>query len=139
MVGASFRTLAITRFGSHFFSDLAHYVRSADLIQSLIDNSQNLDEYAFALGAAAHYGADVDGHAIAVNLAVPVLYPELRSKYGNVVTYGDNPSGASEDGVRFRRFAGRARALCAQCLSRLYRFRGFERPAGPRLFSKPMA
>src|SRR5580658_7418549 len=55
-------------FGSHLFSDLAHYVRSADLIQSLIDDSQNLDEYAFALGAASHYGADLDDHAIAVNI-----------------------------------------------------------------------
>jgi hypothetical protein len=90
--GCIIQDLGYYPFGSHFFSDLAHYVRSADLIQALIDNSQNLDEYAFALGAAAHYGADVDGHAIAVNLAVPVLYPKLRRKYGNVVTYGDNPA-----------------------------------------------
>jgi hypothetical protein len=62
------------------------------LIQSLIDNAQNLNEYAFALGAASHYGADVDGHAKAVNVAVPILYPKLRTKFGNVVTYGDNPA-----------------------------------------------
>jgi hypothetical protein len=90
--GCIIQDLGYYPFGSHFFSDLAHYVRSADLIKSLLDNSQNLDEYAFALGAAAHYGADVDGHAIAVNLAVPVLYPKLRRKFGNVVTYGDNPA-----------------------------------------------
>jgi Zinc dependent phospholipase C len=89
--GCIIQDLGYYPFGSHFFSDLAHYVRSADLIQSLIDNSQNLDEYAFALGAVAHYGADVDGHAIAVNLAVPMLYPKLQRKFGKVVTYGDNP------------------------------------------------
>jgi hypothetical protein len=89
--GCIIQDLGYYPFGSHFYSDLAHYVRSADLIQSLIDNSQNLDEYAFALGAASHYGADVDGHAIAVNIAVPLLYPKLRTKFGNVVTYADNP------------------------------------------------
>jgi len=91
-VGCIIQDLGYYPFGSHFYSDLAHYVRSADLIQSLIDNSQNLDEYAFALGAAAHYGADVDGHSIAVNVAVPLLYPKLRAKFGNVVTYADNPA-----------------------------------------------
>jgi len=89
--GCIIQDLGYYPFGSHFFSDLAHYVRSADLIQSLIDNSQNLDEYAFALGALSHYGADVDGHAIAVNIAVPLLYPKLQMKFGNVVTYADNP------------------------------------------------
>jgi len=89
--GCIIQDLGYYPFGSHFYSDLAHYVRSADLIQSLIDNSRNLDEYAFALGAASHYGADLDGHAIAVNIAVPMLYPKLRAKFGNVVTYGDNP------------------------------------------------
>jgi hypothetical protein len=89
--GCIIQDLGYYPFGSHFYSDLAHYVRSADLIQSLIDESRNLDEYAFALGAASHYGADVDGHAIAVNVAVPLLYLKLRLKFGDVVTYGDNP------------------------------------------------
>jgi len=79
-------------FSSHFFSDLVHYVRSADFLQALLDESQTLPEYAFALGAVAHYGADVDGHAIAVNRAVPILYPKLRQKFGDVVTYADNPA-----------------------------------------------
>ena len=79
-------------FSSRFFSDLLHYVRSADFLQALLDESENLQEYAFALGATAHYGADVAGHAIAVNRAVPILYPRLRRKFGNEVTYADNPS-----------------------------------------------
>jgi hypothetical protein len=90
--GCIIQDLGYYPFGSHLFSDLAHYVRSGDFIQSLIDNAQDLDEYAFALGAVAHYGADVDGHAIAVNRAVPMLYPKLRKKFGNEVTYADNPA-----------------------------------------------
>ena len=52
--------------------------------------SSNLNEYAFALGAVSHYGADVEGHALGVNRAVPILYPELRRKFGDEVTFGDN-------------------------------------------------
>jgi Zinc dependent phospholipase C len=89
--GCIIQDLGYYPFGSHMFSDLAHYVRSADLIQAFVDNAQTLDEYAFALGTAAHFGADVDGHSIAVNRAVPILYPKLKAKYGNEVTYADNP------------------------------------------------
>lgn len=89
--GCIIQDLGYYPFGSHFFSDLVHYVRSADFLQALIDESENLQEYAFALGAVAHYGADVAGHAIAVNRAVPLLYPRLRKKFGNEVTYADSP------------------------------------------------
>lgn len=78
-------------FGSHFFTDLAHYVRSGDFILNMIRESQNLDEYAFALGALAHYAADNEGHSIAVNHAVPLTYPRLRRKYGNIMTYEEDP------------------------------------------------
>ena len=76
--------------GSRFFSDLTHYVRSGEFVRALLRDSQNLNEYAFALGALAHYSADDDGHR-AVNRSVPLLYPELGRKYGSVVTYEDNP------------------------------------------------
>jgi hypothetical protein len=78
-------------FSSHLFSNLTHYVRSGDFIVALIRDSQDVDEYAFALGALAHYAADINGHRIATNLAVPVLYPKLRKKFGTTVTYWDNP------------------------------------------------
>jgi hypothetical protein len=78
-------------FSSRFFSDLTHYVRSGDFVVALIHESQDLNEYAFALGALAHYAADNSGHRIATNLAVPILYPELRAKFGKTVTYWDNP------------------------------------------------
>ncbi len=78
-------------FSSRLFSDLTHYVRSGDFITALIRESQDLNEYAFALGALEHYAADTEGHRIATNRAVPMLYPELRRKYGSDVTYWDNP------------------------------------------------
>ena len=78
-------------FSSHLFSDLTHYVRSGDFIVALIRESKDVDEYAFALGALAHYAADNNGHRIATNLAVPILYPKLRRKFGKQVTYWDNP------------------------------------------------
>jgi zinc dependent phospholipase C len=90
--GCLIQDLGYYPFGSHFFSDLVHYVRSADFVQALLDESRDLEEYAFALGAVAHYGADVAGHSIAVNRAVPLLYPNLRRQFGNEVTYADNPS-----------------------------------------------
>jgi hypothetical protein len=79
-------------FGGKFFSDLVHYVRSGDFVANLIRESQDLDEYAFALGALAHYAADSEGHSIAVNLSVPVEFPKLKKKYGRVVTYADDPA-----------------------------------------------
>ncbi len=89
--GCIIQDLGYYPFGSHFFSDLLHYVRSADFLQALLDDSQDLREYAFALGAIAHYGADVEGHSIAVNRAVPLLFPKLLRKFGNEVTYADDP------------------------------------------------
>ncbi len=89
--GAIIQDLGYYPHGSHLFSDLVHYVRSADFVEALLRDSKDLDEYAFALGALAHYCADNDGHRIAVNRAVPMLYPKLRRKYGDVVTYDENP------------------------------------------------
>lgn len=79
-------------FGSHFFSNLMHYVRSGDFVEALIADAQNVDEYAFALGALAHYTADTTGHPEAVNRAVPIAYPKLREKYGDRVTYVQSPA-----------------------------------------------
>jgi len=78
-------------FSNKFFSDLVHCVRSGDFVESLIHESQNLNEFAFALGALAHYCADSNGHAIAVNRAVPLLYKKLAEKFGDEVSFADNP------------------------------------------------
>ncbi|HEY7304804.1 MAG TPA: zinc dependent phospholipase C family protein, partial [Bryobacteraceae bacterium] len=77
--------------GSKKFSDLTHYVRTGDFIVALISESQNLNDYAFALGALSHYVSDLDGHRYATNVAEPMLYPKLESKYGNVITYEQDP------------------------------------------------
>jgi hypothetical protein len=79
-------------FGSRFFSDLVHYVRAGDFAVNLIRESKDLNEYAFSLGALAHYAADTEGHSIAVNPSVALQYPHLRKKFGKTVTYEDDPS-----------------------------------------------
>jgi hypothetical protein len=89
--GSAIQDLGYYPFGNKFFSDLVHYVRSGDFIQALIRDSSDLDEYAFALGALAHFCADNNGHPLAINLAVPILYPKLQRKYGDQVTYAENP------------------------------------------------
>jgi zinc dependent phospholipase C len=90
--GAIIQDLGYYPFGSKFFSDLTHYVRSGDFVIALIQESRNLNEYAFALGALAHFAADTSGHALATNLAVAMMYHGLAKKFGPVVTYAEKPS-----------------------------------------------
>ncbi len=71
------------------FSNLVHYVRSGDFVRELILQSQDANEYAFALGALAHYASDIAGH-LAVNQAVSIQYPKLRAKFGNSVRYAQD-------------------------------------------------
>src|SRR5450432_4081130 len=87
--GSIIQDLGYYPFGSRFYSDLTHYVRSGDFVLNLIRESQDLDEYAFALGALSHYAADNNGHRMATNVSVPLLYPDLRTKFGAAVTYAD--------------------------------------------------
>ncbi len=78
--------------GNKHFSDLTHYVRTGDFVLALISESQTLDEYAFALGALSHHMTDDDGHRLATNPGEAILYPKLREKYGDVITYEDDPA-----------------------------------------------
>ena len=87
--GAVIQDLGYYPFGSKEFSDLAHYVRSGDFVRELLLESADVNEYAFALGALAHYTSDVTGHP-AVNQAVAIEYPKLRAKYGKSVTYAED-------------------------------------------------
>jgi Zinc dependent phospholipase C len=89
--GAIIQDMGYYPHGSMFFSDLAHYVRSGDFVVILLRDSKDLNEFAFALGALAHYAADNNGHRIGTNRAVPVLYPKLKKKHGDSVTYEDDP------------------------------------------------
>ncbi len=87
--GAVIQDLGYYPFGSKEFSDLAHYVRSGGFVRELLLESADVNEYAFALGALAHYASDVTGHP-AVNQAVAIEYPKLRAKYGKSVTYAED-------------------------------------------------
>jgi len=77
-------------FGNKFFSDLVHYVRTGDFVVALIKDSSDLNEYAFSLGALAHYVSDNTGHPT-INRVVAIEFPKLRKTFGNEVTYADDP------------------------------------------------
>jgi hypothetical protein len=92
--GALIQDIGYYPFGNHFFSDLVHYVRSGDFVTNMLAESleaNDIDQYAFALGALAHYASDIAGHP-AVNTAVADQFPKLRAKFGDSVTYADNHS-----------------------------------------------
>jgi hypothetical protein len=74
-------------FGSPLFSHLVHYVRTGDFIMALLDEAHDINEYAFALGVLCHYETDGYGHPLSTNLIVPDLFPQLKKKYGNKVTF----------------------------------------------------
>ncbi len=88
--GSLIQDMGYYPFGNKLFSDLVHYVRSGDFVQSLLNEATDVNEYAFALGALAHYAADTVGHPV-VNTSVAVEFPELRAKYGPVITYAEDP------------------------------------------------
>jgi hypothetical protein len=87
--GAVIQDLGYYPFGNKEFSNLVHYVRSGDFVRELLLESQDVNEYAFALGALSHYVADIAGHP-AVNQAVAIEYPKLRAKFGNSVRYAQD-------------------------------------------------
>jgi len=87
--GAVIQDLGYYPFGNKQFSDLAHYVRSGDFVRELLLESQDANEYAFAMGALSHYASDIAGHP-AVNQAVAIEYPKLRAKFGNSVRYAED-------------------------------------------------
>jgi len=87
--GAVIQDLGYYPFGSREFSSLVHYVRSGDFVRELLLESQDANEYAFALGALSHYASDIAGHP-AVNKAVAIEYPKLRTRYGTSVRYAQD-------------------------------------------------
>jgi zinc dependent phospholipase C len=87
--GAVIQDLGYYPFGNKEFSNLVHYVRSGDFVRELLLESQDVNEYAFALGALSHYVADIDGHP-AVNQAVAIEFPKLRAKFGKSVRYAQD-------------------------------------------------
>ncbi len=78
-------------FGCLQFTNLVHYVRSGDLVMNAINEAQNINEYAFAIGMLCHYIADEYGHSTGTNLAVPILFPKLKKEFGDTVSYEQAP------------------------------------------------
>ncbi len=76
--------------GNKFFSDLVHYVRTGTFVSELVTQAHDVNELAFALGALSHYAADTTAHP-SVNRAVALVFPKLRAKYGDQVTYENDP------------------------------------------------
>src|SRR6202790_5247504 len=87
--GAVIQDLGYYPFGGAEFSNLVHYVRSGDFVHELLLESADVNEYAFALGALAHYTSDITGHP-AVNQAVAIEFPKLRAKFGKSVRYAQD-------------------------------------------------
>ena len=87
--GAVIQDLGYYPFGSVEFSNLVHYVRTGDFVRELLAQSNDADEYAFALGALSHYASDIAGHP-AVNQSVAIEYPKLRAKFGTSVRYAQD-------------------------------------------------
>jgi len=77
-------------FGSRLFTNLVHYVRSGDFVMALLNDAQNSNEYAFALGVLCHYYADRYGHSIGINECVAIMYPGMKKKFGDTVTFADD-------------------------------------------------
>jgi hypothetical protein len=84
--GSVIQDIGYYPFGDQVFSDMAHYVRTGAFVQALLDDAQDLNEYAFALGALSHYVADINGHPY-INQAVAIEYPKLAEEYGPQVPY----------------------------------------------------
>jgi hypothetical protein len=99
--GSHLADLGYFPLGSRLFTDLLHYVRTGDFVSRLLAEAGSPREYAFALGALDHYEVDTIGHPQATNRAVPILYPKLARRYGDVVTYADSPSAHLQTEFRF--------------------------------------
>jgi hypothetical protein len=91
--GCAIQDMGYYPFGKKFVSNLTHYVRTGDFVVSLFRNARTINEYAFAIGALSHYLGDSIGHSEAINPATSVEFPNMRRKFGPIVTYGETPHG----------------------------------------------
>jgi hypothetical protein len=90
--GAIIQDLGYYPLGNKQFSNLTHYVRTSDFVLALLADARDLNQLAFALGSLSHYLSDIDVHRGATNLAEAKLYPKLKKRFGNVVTYEQDPA-----------------------------------------------
>ncbi|AMR26339.1 hypothetical protein A0257_03970 [Hymenobacter psoromatis] len=94
--GAIIQDMGYYPLGAEFFTNLTHYVRSGDFVRNLLREARDRNEYAFALGALAHYTSDNVGHPEATNVILPEVYPKRRAEFGPVVTYEQAPINHTE-------------------------------------------
>ena len=94
--GAIVQDMGYYPLGAKFFTNLTHYARAGDFVRNLLAQAHNRNEYAFALGALAHYASDKTGHPQGTNLIMATVYPDLRAIYGPVVTYQEAPQRHTE-------------------------------------------
>jgi hypothetical protein len=99
--GTMMTDIGYSPFGSEYFTNLIHYCRTGDFVENLLSEAQNLNEYAYALGALCHYMADVYGHSVGTNRVVPKVYPKVGAKYGEVVTYEEDHASHSRVELAF--------------------------------------
>ena len=89
--GSVIQDIGYYPFGSKYFSDLLHYVRPNEFVEALIRDSKTPDEYAFALGALAHFCGDTIGHPI-INQVTAEENAKLKTRFGQTVTYAEDPT-----------------------------------------------
>ncbi|MCC8424057.1 zinc dependent phospholipase C family protein [Mucilaginibacter sp. UR6-11] len=99
--GSLMTDIGYSPFGSTYFTNLIHYVRSGDFVNNLISESDNLNEFAYAVGALCHYMADRYGHSVGTNIVVPMTYPKVKRKFGDIVTYEQKPIAHSRVEIAF--------------------------------------
>ncbi len=129
--GAVIQDLGYYPFGSRDFSNLVHYVRSGDFVSELLRQSQDVNEYAFALGALSHYAADIVGHpAVKSGRRYPISKAESEVWQVSPVCAGQD--GSLENRVWFRHAAGCEESVRVAAIPRLHRISGLKGPAGAR-------
>jgi len=138
--GSVIQDLGYYPFGSKFFSNLLHYVRSGDFVEFALRDARTVDEYAFALGTLGHYASDTTGHPEAVNKAVALMFPKLRQKFGNTVTYVDSPRRMSSSSSRSTSSRPRPGPTCpsrtTSSLASRWRRRCSSAPSAPPIRSR---
>ena len=131
--GCIIQDLGYYPFSHEFFSNLTHYVRSGDFVVNLFREAQDLNEFAFAIGALSHYVGDSIGHRDAVNPATAISFHGLERKYGPTVTYQDNPHAHVRTEFGFDIDQLTAASFCPTAIPGCHRIQGAASLAADRL------
>ena len=127
--GSVIQDLGYYPFGSRFFSNLLHYVRSGDFVEALFATRGTSTNYAFALGALAHYANDNHGASGGGESLGAAGLSEARHKFGDRGHLRPGAEAARHRGVFVRRRAGRGGAYLPEAYQR---FIGFASPRPAR-------